>query len=51
MHVTDPVVHVRVQWITETQKDPVDALVGLGSAAFAAAEALIIITMHNFRIA
>ena len=35
MHVKDPVVHVRVRWITETRTTQ-HAPVGLGSAALAA---------------
>ena len=36
MHVTDPVVHVRVWWITGNTKRPSYALVALGGAALAA---------------
>ena len=41
MDVEDYVVHVRFWWMPETRKDPSQhALVGMGSAALAAAVAL-----------
>ena len=40
MYVKDPVIHVRVRWITETRTDPPYALVGLSSAVLAAVAAL-----------
>ena len=48
MHVKDPVVHVRVQWSTETRIYPEHALVGLGSTALVAAVSLTQVRWHEF---